>query len=44
MRKVLQMMMSNPGHVPVFSTLIAGLRGVDAAEDDEFCNGDVVPL
>ena len=25
------------------STLIAGLHGVDAAEDDEICNGDEVP-
>ena len=25
------------------SNLIAGLHGVDAAEDDEICNGDGIP-
>ena len=29
--------------MPGFFTLIAGLRGVDPAEEDEICNGDEVP-
>ena len=32
-----------PGTRARISTLIAGLHGVDAAEDDEICNGDEVP-
>ena len=32
-----------PGSRARISTLIAGLHGVDAAEDDEICNGDEVP-
>ena len=31
-----------PGTCAWISTLIAGLHGVDAAEDDEICNGDAV--
>ena len=31
-----------PGTCARISTLIAGLHGVDAAEDDELCNGDEV--
>ena len=32
-----------PGTGARISNLIAGLQGVDAAEDDEICNGDEVP-
>ena len=32
-----------PGTRARISTLIAGLHGVDVAEDDEICNGDEVP-
>ena len=31
-----------PGTRARISTMIAGLHGVDAAEDDEICNGDEV--
>ena len=32
-----------PGSRARISNLIAGLHGVDIAEDDEICNGDEVP-
>ena len=34
---------SNLGHGPRFQLLIAGLHGVNAAEDDEIVNSDGIP-